>query len=212
MPGSLRNVKAEIYRYKKKCEIMSVVSSHHAAYYKKINNFITGLLILLSSFVSIINSIQEAAKLNETYMKFITISLTALVTILISFHRTFKFEAKMNDYAKSSINFNKLNHSINQKVLSQDYDMSYLESLIIVYDNSVENISDGMKEHILNKLKIKYKNISSEFLPMCFGVIDSKNPSMTDTEGNSSPNERRKGPIVPQLNSFRNQTESNTFE
>jgi translation elongation factor EF-1beta len=200
----VRNVKHEIYRYKKKAEIMSVVSQHHAMYYKKINNFFTALLIVMAAFVSILNSVQESAKINEQYMKFIMISMSAIITVLISFQRVFKWESKMNEYSKSAVSFNKLGHSINQKVISQDFDMNYLDSLIIVYDNSVEQISDGLKEHIIQKLKEQYKNISPQYLPLCFGVLDIRNPSMSDTEGGSSPTgDRRMGPLV-QNNSFRN--------
>lgn len=197
MPTSIRDVKKEIYRYKKKSEIMSVISSRHTTYYKKINNFFTALLIVMASFVSILNSVQESAGFNEQYMKFITIGINAIITILISFQRVFKWESKMNEYSKSAVSFNKLGHSINQKIISQDFDMNYLDSLIIVYDNNVEQISEGLKDHIIQQLKEQYKNINAEYLPLCFGILNINNPSISETDGSFSPTGNLRGQFVP---------------
>jgi amino acid transporter len=197
-----RNVKSEIYRYKKRAEIMGVICHRHLQYYKKINNFFTSVLIFVSTFVSVFNSIQETVKLDAVVVKLITICLSSIITIIVSFSRVFKWEAKTNEFSKGLSSFNKMGHTINQKIISQDYDMNFLESLIVVYENTVEGVSESFKGHIIKDIKQAYTNIAAEYTPSCLGIVNTSLPSMTDIgEGNSSPNERRNGPLVPR-NSF----------
>jgi hypothetical protein len=167
----LRHIKIELKKIKKKCEIMNVVCSKHAGYYKKLNNMATSILIVLSSFTTIINSIWESVNIQSKSIQLITIILNAFITVIITFQRVFKYESKANNYAKCAIVFHKMGHTVNQKLISGEYDINYLESQIVIYDNAVENISDGFKDFIISYLKKEFDDIDSEYLPAVFGKI-----------------------------------------
>jgi hypothetical protein len=180
------DIKIELKKIKKKCEIMHVVCSKHCGYYKKLNNFTTSILIIMSSFATILNSIWETAGIGGNELQLITILLNAAITIIISFQRVFRYEAKANNYSKSAVGFNKMSHTINQKIISQQYDISYLESCIIVYDNAVENITDGFKEFIIHMMKKEYDDIDADFLPGIFGKVKHK-LSVAESDSSAPP-------------------------
>jgi hypothetical protein len=200
-----RDIKSELKRYKKRSQILSIVCNKHSGYYKRLNNSFTVVLIFFSGFVSIINSLEQTLNINTQVVKLFNICLNAIITVLVTLQRVFKYEAKSNDFNKASGMFAKMSHSIEQKLLTEEYDINFVESTITIYDTTLEHL-DGFKDVIIKKLKKEFSDVDADYLPLCFETISLEGASSDSPVrgiGRQLSDRRERGPILTNSSSWR---------
>jgi hypothetical protein len=140
----LRNYRDKIY-------IMILICSKSAGYYGSINNRITGFLILISTALTILNGVLQ---LGSIELKYVNIVCNALMALTIGFNRAFKFGEKSSDFHKHSLNFTKLEHTLeNEYNLNKNVSDEFIKNIVDMYDTYLDSLHFSVPGNIINNVK-----------------------------------------------------------
>ena len=145
--------------YRDKCYVSNILCQLTSEYYGRFKNIFSIPLLLSSSVMTILNS----SDIQASDMKIANIVLNGCTVLLISLMNNFKFVEKQNNFRSVGIKFNKLTHSIEDKLTYDIKDVSseVINSFIKEYDTLNEILEYPFPENIKNKVKEEYKDVKT---------------------------------------------------
>ena len=154
-----RDIKHKLNIYNSKINVMSILCSKSANYNSKFKNIITICLIVFSFSSALLSGLFP----DDNNIRIPIIVLNSLSAFFIGVDRSYRFSEKMSNFLKYSQNYNKLSHDLDKaKTINSDY----LNSIITLYDNITDSISDEFPSCIIEKMKKEYKDLELLHLPL----------------------------------------------
>ena len=154
MPISLEQIKL-LESYRDKSYITSILCSQSAEHFSFLRSIINIPLILSSSVMGIMNSMDEGTNNN---MKICNIILNAWTSLILSLVGNFKLPEQATNFSQIQVKMNKLCHQIEDK-LAIDLDSCKIEDIrqfISEYDNLYEQLDYSFPGFIKNRVKKAY--------------------------------------------------------
>tara|TARA_Y100000389_G_scaffold205137_1_gene263882 strand:- start:10277 stop:10888 length:612 start_codon:yes stop_codon:yes gene_type:complete len=151
--------------YRDKIYVMTLICSKSAGYYGTINNRITSLLILMSSFLTVFNGVFDHTSLE---LKYINIGFNAIVALMIGYNRAYRFGERSSDFHKFCISFTQLEHKIeNEYNITNNITDEFLGNVIDLYDTYLDGLHFSIPGHIVSAVK---KEVGDKYeLPLSIG-------------------------------------------
>ena len=142
--------------YRDKSYVTSVLCSQSEEFYSFIRSLINVPLILSSSVMTILNSLNEA---NSNDMKYANIALNAATATILSLIGNFKLTEKVTNYRTISFKMNKLCHQIEDKLTNdlENTNADHIRHFINEYDNLSEQVDFPYPGFIKNRVTKTYQ-------------------------------------------------------
>lgn len=176
------SLKRRISQYHTRIKIMSLLCRKSSLYCTKIKNIIVILIILLSGLTTVITRIYEDIE----KIKLPIILSNVLISLLVGFESSFKISERSANFAKHSQSYNKLSHDIDKELNkwqnknidnSNEKLVDFLNSIITLYDNVTDSITDEFPYNIIKDVTKLYEDLEESYLPL---ILEKKyNPSST---------------------------------
>ena len=154
MPISVEQIKL-LESYRDKSYITSILCSQSAEHFSFLRSIVNIPLILSSSVMGIMNSMDEGTNNN---MKICNIILNAWTSLILSLVGNFKLPEQATNFSQIQVKMNKLCHQIEDK-LAIDLDSCKIEDIrqfISEYDNLYEQLDYSFPGFIKNRVKKAY--------------------------------------------------------
>ena len=154
MPISQEQIKL-LESYRDKAYITSILCSQSAEHFSFLRSIINIPLILSSSTMTVLNSMDEGGNNN---MKYANIVLNAWISLILSLVGNFKLPEQATNFSQIQVKMNKLCHQIEDK-LSIDLESCKIEDIrqfISEYDNLYEQLDYSFPKFIKNRVKSVY--------------------------------------------------------
>ena len=154
MPISLEQIKL-LESYRDKAYITSILCSQSAEHFSFLRSIVNIPLILSSSVMGIMNSMDEGTNNN---MKICNICLNAWTSLILSLVGNFKLPEQATNFSQIQVKMNKLCHQIEDK-LAIDIENCKIEDtrqFISEYDNLYEQLDYSFPNFIKNRVKSVY--------------------------------------------------------
>lgn len=166
--------------------VYSVLCQKSASYYNKWKYALQLPLILTSTILTYINSNNDENMMEA--MRVVNPVFNLSTAILLAMNNMLKFESKSNEFKNNAIKFQKLSHLIEQKMIENNINQDFINSIITQYDNISENCHD-VPGHICKVVHDTYK--TAKHLPtICNGVkkiVVEISPQQSPIELNTLP-------------------------
>jgi hypothetical protein len=159
-------------QYCDKSFVYSVLCSKTSSFYNRWKYALQLPLIITSTVLTYVNSNQDENM--AEHMKIVNPVFNLMTAILLALNNMLKLESKANDFKNNGIKYQKLCHLIEQKLLENDINNDFMNSVITQYDNVSENCHE-IPNHISKQVHNTYA--TKKHLPVvCNGVakIDTK--------------------------------------
>ena len=145
--------------YRDKCYVSNILCQLSSEHYGRFKNIFSIPLLLSSSVMTILNS----SDIQASDMKIANIILNGSTFLLIGLMNNFKFVEKQNSFRSVGMKFNKLCHSIEDKLTYNINDVSseVINNFIKEYDTLNEMLEYPFPERIKNKVKDQYKDLKT---------------------------------------------------
>jgi hypothetical protein len=153
MPISQEQIKL-LESYRDKAYITSILCSQSAEHFSFLRS-IVNIPLILSSTMTVLNSMNEGTNNN---MKYANIILNAWTSLILSLVGNFKLPEQATNFAQIQVKMNKLCHQIEDK-LSIDLESCKIEDIrqfISEYDALYEQLDYSFPTFIKNKVKKVY--------------------------------------------------------
>ena len=154
MPISRDQIKL-LESYRDKDYITSILCSQSAEHFSFLRSIVNIPLILSSSVMGIMNSLDEG---NNNNMKICNICLNAWTSLILSLVGNFKLPEQATNFSQIQVKMNKLTHQIEDK-LSIDLESCKIEDIrhfISEYDALYEQLDYSFPGFIKNRVKKAY--------------------------------------------------------
>ena len=154
MPISQEQIKL-LESYRDKAYITSILCSQSAEHFSFLRSIINIPLILSSSTMTVLNSMDEGTNNN---MKYTNIVLNAWTSLILSLVGNFKLTEQATNFKQIDIKMNKLTHKI-EDFLSIDLESTKIEdirAIINEYDSLNESLDFPFPNFIKNRVKKIY--------------------------------------------------------
>jgi len=154
MPISNEQIKL-LESYRDKAYITSILCSQSAEHFSFLRSIVNIPLILSSSVMGIMNSLDEG---NNNNMKICNIVLNAWTSLILSLVGNFKLPEQATNFSQIQVKMNKLCHQIEDK-LTIDLDSCKIEDIrhfISEYDSLYEQLDYSFPNFIKNRIKKIY--------------------------------------------------------
>ena len=141
--------------YRDKAYITSILCSQSAEHFSFLRSIINIPLILSSSTMTVLNSMNEGTNNN---MKYANIILNAWTSLILSLVGNFKLPEQATNFSQIQVKMNKLTHQIEDK-LTIDLDSCKIEDIrqfINDYDALYEQLDYAFPNFIKNRVKKIY--------------------------------------------------------
>ena len=162
MPISSEQIKL-LESYRDKAYITSILCSQSAEHFSFLRSIVNIPLILSSSTMTVLNSMNEGTNNN---MKYANIILNAWTSLILSLVGNFKLPEQATNFAQIQVKMNKLTHQIEDK-LTIDIENCKIEDIrhfINEYDVLYEQLDYAFPNFIKNRVK-KYI-LEKKFYPI----------------------------------------------
>ncbi len=177
MPVSQEQIKL-LESYRDKAYITSILCSQSVEHFSFLRSIINIPLILSSSTMTVLNSMDEGGNNN---MKYANIVLNAWTSLILSLVGNFKLPEQATNFSQIRVKMNKLCHQIEDK-LAIDIENCKIEDIrqfISEYDNLYEQLDYSFPNFIKNRVKSVYsgKKVLPNILncEISFAKIDGQN-------------------------------------
>ena len=153
MPISQEQIKL-LESYRDKTYITSILCSQSAEYFSFLRSIINIPLILSSSTMTVLNSMDEG----NNNMKYDNIVLNAWTSLILSLVGNFKLPEQATNFSQIQVKMNKLCHQIEDK-LTIDLESCKIEDIrhfINDYDALYEQLDYSFPNFIKNRVKKVY--------------------------------------------------------
>ena len=143
--------------YRDKSYVTSILCSQSEEFYSFFRSIVSVPLILSSSVMTILNSMEE---INTTSaMKYSNIALNASTACILSLIGHFKLTEKITNYRTIHFKMNKLCHSIEDKLTNEleSTNVDHIRQFINEYDSLCEQIDYPYPGFIKNRVKKTYQ-------------------------------------------------------
>ena len=154
MPISSEQIKL-LESYRDKAYITSILCSQSAEHFSFLRSLVNIPLILSSSTMTVLNSMNEGTNNN---MKYANIILNAWTSLILSLVGNFKLPEQATNFAQIQVKMNKLTHQIEDK-LTIDLESCKIEDIrhfINEYDVLYEQLDYAFPNFIKNRVKKIY--------------------------------------------------------
>ena len=154
MPISSEQIKL-LESYRDKAYITSILCSQSAEHFSFLRSIVNIPLILSSSTMTVLNSMNEGTNNN---MKYANIVLNAWTSLILSLVGNFKLPEQATNFAQIQVKMNKLTHQIEDK-LTIDLESCKIEDIrhfINDYDALYEQLDYAFPNFIKNRVKKIY--------------------------------------------------------
>ena len=154
MPISSEQIKL-LESYRDKSYITSILCSQSAEHFSLLRSIVNIPLILSSSVMGIMNSIDEGTNNN---LKICNIVLNAWTSLILSLVGNFKLPEQATNFSQLQLKFNKLCHQIEDR-LSIDLEntnIEHIRAIINDYDALYEQLDYAFPNFIKNRIKKIY--------------------------------------------------------
>ena len=154
MPISSEQIKL-LESYRDKAYITSILCSQSAEHFSFLRSIVNIPLILSSSTMTVLNSMNEGTNNN---MKYANIILNAWTSLILSLVGNFKLPEQATNFAQIQVKMNKLTHQIEDK-LTIDIENCKIEDIrhfINEYDVLYEQLDYAFPNFIKNRVKKIY--------------------------------------------------------
>ena len=154
MPISSEQIKL-LESYRDKAYITSILCSQSAEHFSFLRSIVNIPLILSSSTMTVLNSMDEGTNNN---MKYANIVLNAWTSLILSLVGNFKLPEQATNFSQIQVKMNKLCHQIEDK-LTIDLDSCKIEDIrhfINDYDALYEQLDYSFPNFIKNRIKKIY--------------------------------------------------------
>ena len=154
MPISSEQIKL-LESYRDKAYITSILCSQSAEHFSFLRSIVNIPLILSSSTMTVLNSMNEGTNNN---MKYANIILNAWTSLILSLVGNFKLPEQATNFAQIQVKMNKLTHQIEDK-LTIDLESCKIEDIrhfINEYDVLYEQLDYAFPNFIKNRVKKIY--------------------------------------------------------
>ena len=154
MPISAEQIK-QLESYRDKAHITSILCSQSAEHLSFLRSIVNIPLILSSSVMTVLNSMDEGSNNN---MKYANIILNAWTSLILSLVGNFKLPENATNFAQIQVKMNKLCHQIEDK-LAIDLESCKIEDIrqfISDYDALYEQLDYSFPGFIKNRVKKVY--------------------------------------------------------
>ena len=154
MPISTEQIKL-LESYRDKAYITSILCSQSAEHFSFLRSIVNIPLILSSSVMTVLNSMDEGSNNN---MKYANIILNAWTSLILSLVGNFKLPENATNFAQIQVKMNKLCHQIEDK-LAIDLESCKIEDIrqfISDYDALYEQLDYSFPGFIKNRVKKVY--------------------------------------------------------
>ena len=154
MPISSEQIKL-LESYRDKSYITSILCSQSAEHFSFLRSIINIPIILSSSVMTVMNSMDEGTNNN---MKYANIVLNAYTSLILSLVANFKLPEQATNFSQIQVKMNKLTHQIEDK-LTIDLDSCKIEDIrqfINDYDALYEQLDYAFPNFIKNRVKKIY--------------------------------------------------------
>ena len=141
--------------YRDKAYITSILCSQSAEHFSFLRSIVNIPLILSSSTMTVLNSMDEGTNNN---MKYANIVLNAWTSLILSLVGNFKLPEQATNFSQIQVKMNKLTHQIEDK-LSIDLESCKIEDIrhfINDYDTLYEQLDYSFPNFIKNRVKKIY--------------------------------------------------------
>ena len=153
-------------QYCDKSFVYSVLCSKTSSFYNRWKYALQLPLIITSTVLTYVNSNQDENM--AEHMKIVNPVFNLMTAILLALNNMLKLESKANDFKNNGIKYQKLCHLIEQKLLENDVNNDFMNSVITQYDNISENCHE-IPSHISKQVHNTYATF--KHLPVvCNGV------------------------------------------
>ena len=154
MPISSEQIKL-LESYRDKAYITSILCSQSSEHFSFISSIVNIPIILSSSTMTVLNSMNEGTNNN---MKYANIILNAWTSLILSLVGNFKLPEQATNFAQIQVKMNKLTHQIEDK-LTIDLESCKIEDIrqfINEYDVLYEQLDYAFPNFIKNRVKKIY--------------------------------------------------------
>ena len=154
MPISAEQIKL-LESYRDKAYITSILCSQSSEHFSFLRSIVNIPLILSSSTMTVLNSMNEGTNNN---MKYANIILNAWTSLILSLVGNFKLPEQATNFAQIQVKMNKLTHQIEDK-LTIDLESCKIEDIrhfINEYDVLYEQLDYAFPNFIKNRVKKIY--------------------------------------------------------
>ena len=154
MPISSEQIKL-LESYRDKAYITSILCSQSSEYFSFLRSIINIPIILSSSVMTVMNSMDEGTNNN---MKYANIVLNAYTSLILSLVANFKLPEQATNFAQIQVKMNKFTHPIEDK-LTIDLESCKIEDIrhfINDYDTLYEQLDYAFPNFIKNRVKKIY--------------------------------------------------------
>ena len=154
MPISSEQIKL-LESYRDKAYITSILCSQSAEHFSFLRSIVNIPLILSSSTMTVLNSMDEGTNNN---MKYANIVLNAWTSLILSLVGNFKLPEQATNFSQIQVKMNKLTHQIEDK-LTIDLESCKIEDIrqfINEYDVLYEQLDYAFPNFIKNRVKKIY--------------------------------------------------------
>ena len=154
MPISSEQIKL-LESYRDKAYITSILCSQSAEHFSFLRSIVNIPLILSSSTMTVLNSMNEGTNNN---MKYANIILNTWTSLILSLVGNFKLPEQATNFAQIQVKMNKLTHQIEDK-LTIDLESCKIEDIrhfINEYDVLYEQLDYAFPNFIKNRVKKIY--------------------------------------------------------
>ena len=154
MPISAEQIKL-LESYRDKAYITSILCSQSTEHFSFLRSIVNIPLILSSSVMTVLNSMDEGSNNN---MKYANIILNAWTSLILSLVGNFKLPENTTNFAQIQVKMNKLCHQIEDK-LAIDLESCKIEDIrkfISDYDALYEQLDYSFPGFIKNRVKKVY--------------------------------------------------------
>ena len=154
MPISSEQIKL-LESYRDKAYITSILCSQSAEHFSFLRSIVNIPLILSSSTMTVLNSMNEGTNNNMKYANIILNAWTSLIQSLVG---NFKLPEQATNFAQIQVKMNKLTHQIEDK-LTIDLESCKIEDIrqfINDYDMLYEQLDYSFPNFIKNRVKKIY--------------------------------------------------------
>ena len=154
MPISSEQIKL-LESYRDKAYITSILCSQSAEHFSFLRSIVNIPLILSSSTMTVLNSMNEGTNNN---MKYANIVLNAWTSLILSLVGNFKLPEQATNFAQIQVKMNKLCHQIEDR-LSIDLEntnIEHIRAIINDYDALYEQLDYSFPNFIKNRVKKIY--------------------------------------------------------
>jgi len=139
--------------YRDRCYINSILCEASHTFYNTVNNIIIFPTILGSSILTCLNS----SNIDSEKIKYINISINAIITVILAITNTYKLHDRINTFKLYQIKYTKLTHLI-ESIINCDriIELDELNNLVSKYDLLTEELLFNYPSHIKTKVIKKY--------------------------------------------------------